>query len=338
MAPLSFAHTEVNGLVSIVMPAHRSARLIGETLATIGAQSYSNWELLVVEDGSHDGTEDIVREFARQHPEHRIEYRRNDRNRGPSHSRNVAFAEAKGEFVALLDSDDRWFPDHLAGSVKALRSSGKDIAYSTVVMFEDKTELILGTWGPTAHELADFPQSLFGRSFITPSATVLRRSVLADVGPWDVDLRCCEDFHFWLRSVAAGKQFCCVGGCHCEYRKNHAESATSKFCWIQETLAQVSERFLDLPGARPNSTRRFVSMQYALAARYHATSNPKYDPSADASRAPRLWLKAWRLRPKRVGYLLSAAMQTVKQLRRRRAAVPAAPTVHSSPSPTKVAA
>jgi glycosyltransferase involved in cell wall biosynthesis len=293
-------------------------RFIADTLASISRQTYRRWEVIVVEDGSPDGTEQRVRAFARRHRWHRVEYSCNDRNYGAAHTRNIAFEKAGGEFIAFLDADDRWMPEHLAISLKALQDSGKDIAYSTALMIEDQTDHVLGIMGPHAGELADFPQSLFGRGYVTPSATVLRRQVIEDVGPWDTHLRGGDDFCYWLRCIAAGKQFHYIGGCHCLYRKNHHGALTQRLCATLEEQAETKERFINIPGLRPKTCRKYASIAYALAAQYHANCDPRYDPSADPSRIPRLLLKAWRLRPKRVGYLVQGTALGVAELFRRR--------------------
>jgi len=317
MAAISFTRSEVPGLVSIIIPTYRAEQYIGETLDSISRQTHPHWEVIVVEDGPAGPSQRIVEQFARRHPERRVEYSANGRNYGPSHSRNVAFAQAAGEFVALLDSDDRWFPDHLERSIRELRDAGSDLAYSTALMIEDKTDWIIGVWGPDGNDLLDLPHRLFMRNFITPSATVLRRQVLADVGPWDTDLRYCEDLSFWLRCIAAGKQFHYVGGCHCLYRKNHDGAATRKLCETLETFAVVVERFLDLPGLRHKHLRKYAAQAYVRAARAHAETDQVEDPSADRSRVSPLLLHAWRLRPKRVKYLLQSVMAGVANRLRR---------------------
>ena len=284
MASISFEKEATKGLVSVVIPTYRGERFIGEALASINCQTYTNWEVIVVEDGSRGDTEKIVKDFARKHRWHRVDYSRNDQNCGPSHTRNTAFPKVRGEWVALLDADDRWFPDYLNVSTQALKASGKDVVYSSVVMIEDTSDLLLGTWGPDARDLADFPHGLFLRNFITPSASVLRREVLADVGTWNTQLRYCEDLDFWMRCVAAGKTFHYVGGCHCLYRRNHAEAATNKMCAVQEAHAQVAEQYILLPGTREGTCRKFLSQAYLRTAEFHANGNPLYDTSADSSR------------------------------------------------------
>src|SRR5688572_14878985 len=139
MAGISFTRSQVTDLVSIIIPTYRGEQYIGETLDSISHQTHGNWEVIVVEDGQAGPTQTIVEDFARRHPNNRVEYSASGKNFGPSHSRNIAFAKAAGEYFALLDSDDRWFPDHLSRSVRELRETGKDLAYSTVITIEDRT-------------------------------------------------------------------------------------------------------------------------------------------------------------------------------------------------------
>ncbi|MEX2316513.1 MAG: glycosyltransferase [Pirellulales bacterium] len=318
MADLSFEHDETGGLVSVVIPAYRADRFIGEALESVSRQAYSNWEVIVVEDGSRGATQTIVEDFARRHPSQRIVYSRNEQNCGPSHTRNVAFSRARGEYVAFLDADDRWLPDHLAVSVDALRTTAHDIVYSTMLMIEDRTDLVVGVWGPLSEDLSDFPYGLFRRNFINPSATVLRRAVLAEVGAWDSELGYCHDVDFWLRCVAARKRFQHLTGVHSLYRQSHEEAVTRKTCAVLEEFAQVIERHMHMPGLREKTCRKHVVKAYLRAAEFHAHSDPARDPSVDPSRIAALMLHAWRLRPEHVKYLWKGSVLSAVNLFRRR--------------------
>ena len=97
MDAMTFEKPEVQRLVSVVIPTYRGERFIGEALKSIAAQTYRNWEVIVVEDGSTGPTESIVRRFARKHLWHRVTYRRSEQNLGPSATRNTAFRLARGE-------------------------------------------------------------------------------------------------------------------------------------------------------------------------------------------------------------------------------------------------
>ena len=182
-APIQCPHPSRVGLVTVVVPAYNRDHLIAETLESVRNQTYGNWELIVVEDGSVGETERIVERFADSVP-NTVTYFRNEANRGAAESRNVAFRQASGEFVATLDSDDRWLPHHLELLVDRLQRSDAGIAYAKVMMFEDQTEKEMGIYGPSDHEVSDFPTTLFNRNFVVPSATVMRRDVLEVVGPW----------------------------------------------------------------------------------------------------------------------------------------------------------
>lgn len=333
MNAFRFERPMTPGLASIVMPTRRGEKYIGATLDTIGRQTYDQWELIVVEDGSTGPTQGIVEDFARRYPNNRVDYSRNDRSYGAAASRNAAFAKIAGQYIALLDSDDRWLPDHLAVSVDALRQSGKDIVYSSVVMIEDDTELILGTWGPQRDDLNIFPISMLGRSFVTPSASVMRREVIADVGAWTLGLTYCEDYDFWLRCVHAQKSFHYVGGVHCLYRKNHKGATTSKLCGTLEEVAEVTARRMYLPGMRERSCRRRTAKAYLVAAEMHASANPTSDPSADRSRSPGLYLKAWRFRREHLDYLWKAVKISVREGLRRKKAQPLAPPTSAVQEP-----
>jgi Glycosyl transferase family 2 len=311
---ISYVKGSRSGLVSVIIPTRNGERFIGQSLASVARQTDTNWEVIVVEDGSQDRTSQLVQEFSRKHRWHRVDYSRNDRNCGAAHTRNVAFRKARGEFVALLDVDDRWLPDHLQVATAALAASGKDIAYSSSIMFEDQTDLLLGVWGPTSGEIATLPHSLYGRCFVTPSATVMRRQVLEDVGPWDTFYRYCEDYGYWMRCIAAGKTFQYVPGCHCLYRKNHEGATTQRLCGTLEEVAEIAERYMKLPGVQHKICRRFAAKAFYMAAQFHLTQDPRRDPSADPTRTAALLLHAWRLRRRHIDWLLQGAARSVKNL------------------------
>lgn len=306
MQPLSFKHPETPGLVSIITPMRNGRAFLQEALDGIASQSYGNWELVIVEDGSPEPAEDLVRKFAVAHPNNRVTYLRNEQSCGAAYSRNRAFLEALGEYVAFLDCDDRWLPTHLDACVGALCDSGDDLAYSTVVMFASSDNGLIGLWGPTQQEIKGFPSSLFNRSFVTPSATVVRRRVVGEIGPWNAGYRCCEDADFMMRAASAGKRFRYVGGAHCLYRKEHEGATTQRMAETIEEYAAISAKHLGMPGTRPGLCSRGVANSLELAAKLHTARNRSKDPSVQPSRASLLYFKAWRLRPRRVKNLVKS--------------------------------
>jgi glycosyltransferase involved in cell wall biosynthesis len=327
----------IPGLVSVVIPTRDAEQYIGATLDSIGAQAYRDWEVIVVEDGPAGPSRDIVAAFAARFPGHRVDYSHHPRSLGPSAARNTALTRATGEFVALLDSDDRWLPSHLSRSVDQLRHTGADVVYSTAIMVDDETDNPIGVWGPSKHELRIFPQALFSRSTITPSATVFRRQILADVGPWDTSLRYAEDFSFWMNCVRAGKTFAHLGGVHCLYRKNHGAALTRNMSRTVTVFAEVAEQYLQyaLPGTRAKWSRRMVAEVYRLAATAHATIDRRIDPSADRGQAARLAWRGWKLHRRRIFLLVLAGRFAVAALVSRRSAALAG-TAESRPENRQV--
>lgn len=121
-------------LVSIVMPSYNCARFISESIKSIMAQTYANWELIIVDDCSTDDTESIVASFR----ENRIRYIKNKKNSGAAVSRNRALREAKGRWVAFLDSDDVWLPDKLERQIEFMKRNNYDFSYHEYIEISEE--------------------------------------------------------------------------------------------------------------------------------------------------------------------------------------------------------
>lgn len=114
-------------LVSIITPTYNCGRFIAETIRSVQAQTYTNWEMLVVDDCSTDDTRTIVEEFMRE--DKRIKYLCNKSNSGAAMTRNRALREAKGKWVAFLDSDDLWLPQKLERQLDFMKRNGCHFSY-----------------------------------------------------------------------------------------------------------------------------------------------------------------------------------------------------------------
>jgi hypothetical protein len=110
-------------VVSVIMIFLNEAQFIREAVASVLAQTYASWELLLVDDGSRDGSSEIARQFAQQYPE-KVRYleHAHHQNRGMSASRNFGIDQARGEYLSFLDADDVWLPNKLSWQVAALES------------------------------------------------------------------------------------------------------------------------------------------------------------------------------------------------------------------------
>ena len=116
----------VEGLVSIIMPSYNTAPYISSSIQSVINQTYNNWELIIVDDCSTDNTEDVLSEIK----DDRIRFFKNEKNSGAAVSRNKALREAKGQWVAFLDSDDLWMPDKLEKQIRFMMDNGYSFSYT----------------------------------------------------------------------------------------------------------------------------------------------------------------------------------------------------------------
>lgn len=116
----------MNDLVSIIMPSYNTAPYIKETIQSVLDQTYQNWELIIVDDCSTDNTDEVVASIK----DERIRYLKNEKNSGAAVSRNRALREAKGRWIAFLDSDDLWMPEKLGKQIGFMEKNGYSFSYT----------------------------------------------------------------------------------------------------------------------------------------------------------------------------------------------------------------
>lgn len=124
-------------LVSIIMPSYNTGRFIKETITSVLAQSYSNWELIIVDDCSTDNTDDVVSCFLN---DARIRYIKNEHNSGAAVSRNRALREAKGKWIAFLDSDDLWEPEKIDKQIAFMKENDYHFSYTNYIEIDEESK------------------------------------------------------------------------------------------------------------------------------------------------------------------------------------------------------
>lgn len=203
--------------VSVLMPTYRHAWVVRRALASLQAQTFGDWELVVVDDGSPDDTRQLI---AREPRDERIRYHRLDVNRGLGHALNVATGLARGEYLAYLPSDDVWFPDHLATLSQALdRHPLAHLAYGGVQTHRHWA----GSGGRTL--LGDDPLSSASPKPSWPGnplalVQVMHRRLPAPAGRWptrsEIESDSLEQDR-WARLLAGGATFVYGGQITCEW-------------------------------------------------------------------------------------------------------------------------
>lgn len=127
---------ENKGLVSIVMPSYNTEKFIAESIESVLAQTYPHWELIIVDDCSTDNTDAVIEPYLK---DSRIRYLKNQRNSGAAVSRNYALREAKGKWIAFLDSDDLWTPDKLEKQIAFMEQNGYHFSYTNYIEIDESS-------------------------------------------------------------------------------------------------------------------------------------------------------------------------------------------------------
>ena len=233
--------TREQPLVSVVIPSHGMGRFVGQALQSVGAQSYKNWEVLLIDDcGPDDGTHEVVAGFGRAHPDKRVEYIRNASNLGCGASRNVAFEAARGDCFALLDADDYWHEEYLVSQVEVIRA--KDLSFTRARSVDLEGNDLGSHPGTRMPELEKgFPATLYDENYLLPSTTMFLRSVWKKVGGFSREYSAAADWDYYLRCIAAGMRFGFVPRELCFYRR-HAGALTSNYIGITEACVGVLRR------------------------------------------------------------------------------------------------
>jgi len=135
----------IDGLVSIIMPSWNTEKFIAESIQSVINQTYTNWELIIVDDCSNDNSEEVILAYK----DSRIRYIKNDKNLGAALTRNRGLEEANGEWIAFLDSDDLWTPDKLAHQIEFMVSNGYSFSFTEYEKIdEDSKPLGIYVSGP----------------------------------------------------------------------------------------------------------------------------------------------------------------------------------------------
>jgi glycosyltransferase involved in cell wall biosynthesis len=238
-------------LFSVVVPAYNAGATIHSAVGSALAQTQSDLEVVVVDDGSTDDTAEIVGQLS--DPRVRLI---SQPNGGLAGARNAGIAAAHGTYVALLDSDDLLLPRYLELSQQALETSAEaGFAYTDAYVFDQTSGRVRRRSAmqrnrppvPPPVGRDDFLMALLRRNFIYVAATIPRR-VLDDVGGFDESRSSAEDYELWLRILIKGYRAAWIPGRQALYRK-HSGQMSRKLVTMTRNVLDVYEglRMADLP-------------------------------------------------------------------------------------------
>lgn len=185
--------------VSVIIPTYNRAASIAASIQSILDQTWQNYEIIVVDDGSTDNTRQVVENFA----DDRIRYIYLEQNSGPSRARNEGIRQAKYEFIAFLDSDDEWLPQKLEKQMQVMLNAPETVGlvYCRVrTRKEDGDEIVSPSFALKKEQLeGKLLMNLVGGNVIDTTTILIRRQCLEQTGGFDEELRCLEDWELVLR-------------------------------------------------------------------------------------------------------------------------------------------
>lgn len=294
------ANARTHTLVSVVIPAYNSASFISETIDSICAQTFKDYEIIVVNDGSPDTEqlENVLASYGQK-----IVYLKQE-NRGPSAARNFGIKKAQGEFIAFLDSDDIWLPEFLEEQVNCFRARPDcDFAYTDAYLFGD----VPSDWKKFTDimpSLADvtFENLLALRCNVITSSVVVRKQKLLDIGSFDENHgNRSEDFDLWLRLAKSGVGFAYQDKPLLRYRfrkdslsfdKTKLYDGALKALEKQEKAGGLSEKEL---AAIKETRRTLTGYQYLICGKEHL-ANGEYAEAIANFRAANEQSGNWKLK------------------------------------------
>jgi glycosyltransferase involved in cell wall biosynthesis len=182
--------------VSVIIPTYNGAHLLARAIQSVLGQTFRDFELIVVDDGSTDNTKELVSNIG----DERVRYIRHEKNRGPSAARNTGIKAANGPYIAFQDSDDEWMPDKLEKQMRAFANAPSEVGvvYSGFWRIKDDQK----TYIPSSRiepKDGNVHSLLLKSNFIGTPVVLMKRECFEKAGMFDEELPMLEDWELWIR-------------------------------------------------------------------------------------------------------------------------------------------
>ncbi len=226
--------------VAVIIPVHNGESMLAETVQSAFAQSFGDFEVLVVDDASTDQTPELLASLEERYAP-RLRWWRLPHNIGPSAARNFAFEKTRAPLVAPLDGDDLWHVDKLRLQVEALeRRPGAVLAYSSVAHIDGESRYLYEA-SRARHDGDVFLKILLGNFLECGSNPLVRADAWRAVGGYDATLRTGEDWDFYLKLADRGP-FAAVSETLTFYRKHPGSATTRSLVAMEQGARRVARR------------------------------------------------------------------------------------------------
>lgn len=299
-------------LVSVVIPAYNCAQYIAQAVQSVLDQSLRDFELIIVNDGSPDtvALEDALHPF-----EQRISYVKQS-SRGPAGARNTGIRRAQGKYVAFLDGDDYWSPQHLEKQIALLEQPGVELAYCDCLLVKDEKFYTRAFELQPQAKHVSFESLLTEDSAISTSSTVVSRTAIVDAGLFDEKFVRCEDFDMWLRMAYLGFRMVYHPDAEVYHRMNSAGLSANRSAMIHDLIRvyQKSESTMELSVKQHQIIRDMVKRaeaEYAVEKLKDCLEKGDYAEARSAVERALAIKSTWKLK------VTALALRTVPMIFRR---------------------
>lgn len=222
------------GLVSIITPVYQSERFIERTILSVLAQSYQNWEMILIDDCSHDKSAEIIQKFVEK--DKRIKYLRLGTNSGAAVARNKAIEMAQGEYLAFLDSDDLWEPSKLEKQLEFMKEKNSNFSFTRIKIIDSNNNTIKETI-PIPLKV-DY-NYLLKRTVIATSTVIINRHNITN---FSMPLRRGgQDYATWLQLLRNIDYAYGLNECLTLYRVSSHSLSSNKFSSIRQVYEIQTE-------------------------------------------------------------------------------------------------
>jgi glycosyltransferase involved in cell wall biosynthesis len=274
--------------VSIVIPACNAGQFIAEAIDSVLAQTFTDFEVIVVDDGSTDDTREVVARFT----DHRLRYVYQD-HAGVSAARNAGIRQAQGRYIAFLDADDWWLPHKLALQVQILDACS-EVGLVYCGAYRVRNGRVISKFRARYRGDVFKPLLVRGNEKVmagSASAVIIRKECFEQVGGFDEECFAAEDWEMWLR-LAARYEFDCVPDCLVAVRF-HEENTSAKAERMRQGISITFRKIFENPALQHKIEpikERAKSQEYLLLGVYHYRAG-------DIRAARRHFIETLRLNP-----------------------------------------
>jgi len=234
------AETRNKPTVSIIIPTYNRRQSISRSIESVLNQTYRDFELIIVDDGSTDNTKELVADFN----DERIRYVRHEENKGEAAARNTGIKAARCDYIAYQDSDDEWLPEKLARQIELLENASPEVGviYTGFWKAENhKRTYVPFSW--VSQKNGDIHKELLKGNFIGSPVVLIKKECFNKVGLFDEKLRNLVDWEMWLR-VSKYYHFKCIDE-PLVIAHYHSDNVSSNHHAFIETLESVLEKYSD---------------------------------------------------------------------------------------------